>query len=174
MSTHFEPVRALFWLQLGIPRRNARSILRTHRHGSRFNSHSQTVTTNHARRRRSARMRLSRRRLPWIFVDQNSRFVFGVRFRPQPWPCQKQPCTNTTTRRSGQAKSGFPGSGRWRRQPLRRCWRKSATTRISVVALPVLRTRVMSAERLSLPNDVICSYVLERMSHRTARLWDEA
>ena len=62
-------------------------------------------------------------------------------------PCQKQPSTKTTTLAFGNAKSGLPGSGKWRRHPVIRAARKIATMRCSVLAFPVERTRAMIRER---------------------------
>lgn len=45
-----------------------------------------------------------------IFPAQNSVRVFGTRNRAHPvWPCQKHPCTNTTTFQRGNTTSGRPG-----------------------------------------------------------------
>lgn len=52
-----------------------------------------------------------------IFVSQNSAFCFGqVAWVGQ--PCQKQPSTKTARRCCGKTKSGRPGSGWPRRQPV--------------------------------------------------------
>ena len=54
---------------------------------------------------------------------------------------------NSATLTRLNAKSGFPKSGRCRRQPLIPCCHKSATMRNSVLALPRDLTRAMSTDR---------------------------
>jgi len=112
-----------------------------------FSLHSQMRRTDQPLLLSWRRTRLSRATFRLIFSCQKTALRFGVRLRLQLCPCQKQPSTNTATFLEGQAKSGFPGSGRWRRHPDRQCARRALASAISVVAFPVLRIRDISSDR---------------------------
>ena len=105
---------------------------------------SQSRSTRQPRARSSRVMRRSRARLPAIFASQNARRERG-RVACSGQPCQKQPSTNTASRARGNAKSGRPGSGRCRRQPVIPCSRSKPARRTSVVRLPRERTSAMRA-----------------------------
>lgn len=76
-----------------------------------FISHCHIVRTVHPASRRDSSARRSRSTLSEIFVAQNSARVAGSVARLQPsWPCQKQPCTKTTTLLEGNTRSGVPGN----------------------------------------------------------------
>jgi len=82
-------------------------------------------------------------------VVQNTTRVFGVRlWRGQ--PCQKQPSTKTASLAVWKMKSGFPGSGAPRRQPVMPCSRSKCASRCSVLTLPALRTLAINALRFAL------------------------
>lgn len=119
--------------------------------------HSQIRMTVHPCARSWRATRRSRRWLRSIFLRHSRALVLGVTFFPQSCPCQKQPSTKTTTFSLRQTKSGFPGNGRCRRQPLSPDFRSRRTIVISVVSLPELRTRFMSWDRVKPPNVVLCS-----------------
>ena len=72
-------------------------------------SHSQTTSTRHPRRRSSLILRRSRSNVRWNFAVQYGAFDLGMFASPQLCRCQKQPCTNTTTRCRGNTTSGRPG-----------------------------------------------------------------
>ncbi len=89
-----------------------------------------------------------------IFSRHIVALCLGLRFLPQPCPCQKQPSTNTASFDFGNAKSGLPNNGNSRRHPLTRAERRSESNFSSVVAFRLLRTRDIKAERDSPPNVV--------------------
>lgn len=75
-------------------------------------SHCQTVKTRHPAASSAARLAASLSRFAAIFGCQYSVRDLGRRPLVQPWPCQKQPCTNTATRYLGKTMSGVPGRSR--------------------------------------------------------------
>ncbi len=97
------------------------------------------------------RARLTRRSLALFvanFSSQNFRRVTGnVACFGQ--PCQKQPSTKTARRCARNAKSGRPGRGTWRRQPVMPDRRNSLARAISVRKFPWLRTRDITSERFA-------------------------
>ena|SRR5690349_164190 len=131
---------------------------RTHMCGFLAKRHSQMVTTRQPSRRNAAALRRSRCWFLIILARQSAAFVRGTRFRPQSCPCQKHPCRKTATRSDCQLKSGRrPTTDACRLQPCTPDSRKRATKRSSVVALPLLRTRAIKAERDRPPKVVRCS-----------------
>jgi hypothetical protein len=72
-----------------------------------------------------------------------------------PWighPCQKQPCTSTTSRASGKTKSGritrpLSRTGRCRRQPVTPWRRRALASDTSVERLPLGLTLAITSER---------------------------
>jgi hypothetical protein len=100
---------------------------------------------------RSASTFLSRRLLPAILLAQNSLFAFGI-VPCFGQPCQKHPSTKIASLTDGNAKSGEPGSGRCRRQPVMPTLRKAEARASSVLRFRRDRTRDMISERLRLLN----------------------
>jgi hypothetical protein len=98
--------------------------------------------------------RRSRALLASSFGSQYERLDFGR----VPWighPCQKQPCTSTTSRASGKTKSGRitrPSSltGRCRLQPVTPLLRNAFAKGTSVDRFPLDRTLAINRERCSL------------------------
>jgi len=119
--------------------------------------HSQSVRTRHPAPRKALAARSSRCRFLAILSRHTAPFVRGVRFLPQSCPCQKHPWTKTATRSFDQMKSGRPIIDACRLQPRRPLCRRSAARRTSVLALPVLCTRAISAERDKRPKVVRCA-----------------
>ena len=138
--------------------------------GRDFNWHSHTRMTVQPRRRRRRVITRSRLRLPSIFAFQKAAFVLGDRLRGQSCPCQKHPSTNNATLSARQTKSGRPGSFSCRRHPHRCSAFRKATMRRSVVALPVLRTRRISSDRVSEPKPV-CSLLGCRFAEGVIFSW---
>jgi hypothetical protein len=132
------------------PRARAmRAIVRPAR--GRAKAHSQMRRTVQPDARKARVTARSRCAFLASFGAQYSMREVGTR----PWrgqPCQKQPSTNTATFSAGNTKSGLPGSGAPRRQPLMRCPRSSAIVRSSVSRFPRERMSDMTAERLTLVN----------------------
>jgi hypothetical protein len=84
-----------------------------------------------------------------ILRVQNSTLVVGN--RPcVGHPCQKQPSTKMASLDFGKAKSGVPGSGRWRRQPLMPAARSAAAIASSVLRFRRERTAAITLERVAL------------------------
>ena len=107
--------------------RNARSLF-----ASRLSSpisHSQTTRHRHPLLVRRLTTSLSLVRFAFIFGTQYSRRLCGARLRPHPlWPCQKQPCMNTTEWRFRNAMSGRPGrSEAWSRYRYPSLYRRRRT-----------------------------------------------
>ena len=134
---------------------NARLIRRTQISGRRASSHSQIRITRQPEPRNVCVTSASRRRFEENLCRQSFALRLGLRFRPQPWPCQKQPSTNTTSFDFGKTKSGLPNKGKSRFQPCSWAERRSDRSFNSVVAFRLLRTRDMRSERDKLPNDVV-------------------
>ena len=65
-------------------------------------------------------------------------------------PCQKQPSTNIATRSRLKAKSGRPGSGGWRLQPVIRAARSMDASLSSVSLLSRERIAAITRDRLAL------------------------
>ena len=130
-----------------------RFIRRIQTSGAFARRHSQMRMTFHPNWRRR---RFARRSLAWVREILSCHafgFVFDVKFL-QLCPCQKHPSTKTATFSFKNAKSGRPGSGWFRLQPVNRHSRKRRARRSSVVLLPLLRTRVISSPRRKPPNVV--------------------
>ena len=82
-----------------------------------------------------------------ILRCQYAGLFFGI--RPcQGQSCQKHPSTNIARRSRRKMKSGLPGSGWWRDQPLIRCSRRIAASFNSVLLFPVERTARITSDRL--------------------------
>ncbi len=64
-------------------------------------------------------------------------------------PCQKQPSTIVASRRSGNARSGSPGKGCCRRQPVISCGRRTIASRTSVLRFPRPRIRAITSDRFA-------------------------
>lgn len=112
----------------------------------RAKAHSQMRKTVQPDARKSRVTSRSRCAFRASFTVQKATRVFGVR----PWrgqPCQKQPSTNTATFCARKMKSGFPGSGTPRRQPMMRRSRINTMSRSSVARFPRARTRDIRSER---------------------------
>jgi hypothetical protein len=131
-----------------------------HRCGAALRVHSQIRITFHPLRVSCAETIRSRCRFLWIFSVQASAFVFGRRFRPQSWPCQKQPSRKTATFSERKARSGLPNRCSRRLQPLIPLARSKATNLISVVALASLRIRDIRADRDNPPKEVLAFFEL--------------
>jgi hypothetical protein len=121
-----------------------RATVRSAHKRAKAHSHIRKTTQPDARSaRETARSRCAFRA---SFAVQKATRVFGVR----PWrghPCQKQPSTNTASFAARKTKSGLPGSGASRRQPVMRCSRSNAMSRNSVAWFPRERTRDIRSER---------------------------
>lgn len=76
---------------------------------------------------------------------QNSGWVLGIK-RHAGHACQKQPSTNTATRSCQKMKSGAPNTLPCRRHPRMPFFRKSAASRCSVSAFPLLLIRDISRD----------------------------
>jgi len=93
------------------PYLSARSIRWRQASGCFTRVHSQIRQTVHPAARRSRALRRSLSWLPEILLRHAAAFRFGLRFRPQSWPCQKQPSTKTASFAARKTKSGLPGNG---------------------------------------------------------------
>lgn len=92
--------------------------------------------------------RWSRALLSANFFNQNFRRVVGkVACLGQ--PCQKHPSTKMIRRSLGKAKSGVPGNGRCRRQPLMPDLRNRRASASSVDLFPRPRTRAIICDLVS-------------------------
>ena len=123
---------------------------------------SQIRMTRQPRCRSASDTDWSRARFRVILASQNAELLFGtLKCRGQ--PCQKQPSTNTATFHFWKEKSGRPGRGRWRRQPV--MWRsfRTVTNANSVFLLPRERIRDINSERVSPVNKVGRATLLERI-----------
>lgn len=129
--------------------RRAIYILRIHASPCAPRSCSQIRTTRQPSWRNRRLTRRSRALLAASFLLQKAR-LFAGRFECFGQPCQKQPSTNTATRCFWKTKSGFPKTGRRRRQPAMPWRRKSFIKASSVSLLPCPRMRDMTSERLAL------------------------
>lgn len=144
----------------GIVRRCSRNriTVRLRRSGSR-SSHSQTVSTLHPQRSKSAMFRASRLMLPSSLCAQYSARADGRLDRPQPscW-CQKQPFTKITHLRFGNTRSGVPGSSlrcRRYRNPSECTSRRAASSGVVFFALTKAIKRLLrSGVSLSMAVDV--------------------
>jgi len=114
----------------------------------RVSAHSHTRNTVHPIARSSRETLLSRAALRASFVDQKVTRVFGVR-RCLGHPCQKQPSTKTATFCARNTKSGFPGNGTPRRQPVMLDARRRRIIRSSVERFPCPFTAAMIALRFA-------------------------
>ena len=123
-----------------------RAIVRPAR--ERTKAHSQMRRTVQPEAR-SARVTVrSRSAFRASFAAHHAARVTGlVAWRGQ--PCQKQPSTNTATFSARKMKSGLPGSGAPRRQPVMPCSRISAMRRSSVARFPLERMSAMTALRFA-------------------------
>jgi len=110
---------------------------------------SQIRTTRHFFRRSSRFTNRSRALLAESFFFQNARLLTGI-LECLGQPCQKQPSTNTATRKTGKTKSGLPKMDRLRRQPVTRCNRRMWSNANSVSLLPRPRMRDITSERFFL------------------------
>jgi hypothetical protein len=110
---------------------------------------SQIRTTRQPLRRRARVTSRSRSLFRESLASQNFRRVAGM-VPCLGQPCQKQPSTKTATRSAGQAKSGRPGRGRWRRQPVIPDLRRAEANRSSVARLPRERTAAITRDRSAL------------------------
>jgi hypothetical protein len=138
----FEPFSTASQIQISARRIRRRSVSSFFR----VSSCSQMRRTVHLCWRKARATRRSRALLRANLDDQYATRERGV----WPWreqPCQKQPSTNTATRSRRQTKSGEPRRRDSRRHPVIRAARSNRTSRCSVLALPVLRTRLIIAER---------------------------
>ena len=118
---------------------------------ARVNAHSHTRSTVQPAARRARETARSRCAFRASFGCQYARRDEGTR----PWrgqPCQKQPSTNTATFSARKTKSGLPGSGAPRRQPVMRCSRINAIKRSSVARFPRERMSDITALRFARVN----------------------
>lgn len=114
----------------------------------RFNAHSHTRNTAQPAARSARETLRSRWTFRASFAAQYPARVLGfVAWRGH--TCQKQPSTKTATFAARKMKSGFPGSGDPRCQPVSLCVRNNLASRCSVLAFPELRTSAIIAERRS-------------------------
>jgi hypothetical protein len=109
-------------------------------------AHSQIRKTVHPDTRSWREIVRSRRTLRASLVVQNFTRVFGI-LACRGHPCQKHPSIKMARRLDRKIKSGLPGSGTPRRQPVMPAARMSAMNFNSVDALPVPRTRDIRIER---------------------------
>ena len=129
--------------------KRARSMRATVRQLSlRVRAHSHTRSTVHPVARSARETARSRCTFLASFALQYAARERGI------WPwightCQKHPSTNNATRSWAHTKSGEPASLDPRRQPVRRCARSKRISLCSVVALPLLRTSAIIADRRS-------------------------
>ncbi len=114
-----------------------------------LSSCSQMRTTLHPSLRKNLFTLRSRALLPSSFFFQNARLFTG-RFECFGQACQKQPSTKTAHLIAGKTKSGFPKTGRLRRQPVTRCFRNRLIKASSVSLFPLPRMRDMTCDRLVL------------------------
>lgn len=114
-----------------------------------LSSCSQMRTTFQPSLRKNLFTLRSRALLPSSFFFQNERLFTG-RFECFGQACQKQPSTKTAHLIAGNTKSGFPKTGRLRRQPVTRCLRNRLIKASSVSLFPLPRMRDMTCDRLVL------------------------
>jgi hypothetical protein len=112
----------------------------------RAKAHSQMRMTAQPDARKARVTARSRSAFRASFVTQKSKRLFGVR-ACRGHPCQKHPSTKMATRSALKIKSGLPGSGAPRRQPVTPAARMSAIILSSVEALPLPRTRDILSDR---------------------------
>lgn len=117
----------------------------------RFRSCSQIRNTRHPDFRSVRVTSLSRAAFAVSFLVQNGRLLCGI-LKCLGHACQKHPSTKTATLCFGNTKSGFPKTGRWRRQPVMPCCRINFTKTSSVALLPPPLTRDITSDRLALVN----------------------
>ena len=111
--------------------------------------HSHIRITSHPAARNSELTNLSRSEFFFNFLDQNSKFDFGMRLcRGQ--PCQKHPSTKSAIFALRNTKSGLPGNRSPLRQPVIRVLRSISTIFSSVDRLPFPRTFDIRMERSSI------------------------
>ena len=126
-----------------------RATVRSARERAKAHSHIRNTVHPDARSaRETARSRCAFRA---SFGAQYVRRDDGTR----PWrgqQCQKQPSTNTAIFCARKTKSGLPGSGAARRQPVMQCSRINAISRSSVARFPRERTRAMISLRSAAVN----------------------
>ncbi len=139
----------------------------TNRRDGPLRAHSQTTRVRHPASARSTRACASLVRFPPIFLAQNSALVAGSLNIGQSWPCQKQPCTNTTARKRGNTRSGHPGKFfRWSRKRNPRACRPDRSMSSGLVSRP--RMRLMLSLRCSvvrtsaMPSSQYCISGLDR------------
>lgn len=110
---------------------------------------SHTRMTRHPRARSAADTTRSLARLRPILAVQYTELLAGIR-QCFGQPCQKQPSTKTARRSLRKPKSGEPGNGSCRRQPVMPFSRKIAASRNSVSRFPRDRIFDITSDRSDL------------------------
>lgn len=114
--------------------------------GERRSECSQTCITLQPRARRTLEFCLSRLIFRRIFSVQYSMFRWGIE-KQRGQACQKHPSTKIANLSAGNAKSGFPGIGKCRRQPFKPSSFRRPRTTFSVLRFPLLLIAAMFLDR---------------------------